>query len=166
MSRYRPPPPKSAPYITLEGHQALHAELKRLWKVERPEVTSKVSEAAAMGDRSENAEYIYGKKQLREIDARLRYLSKRLDVLNVVDRSPPDQSRVFFGAWVGLEDDAATKHEYRLVGPDEFDAETDYISIDSPMALALLKKQIDDKVVVAGTTYRITTIRYATDSAG
>ena len=166
MSRYRPPPPKSAPYITPEGHEALHAELKRLWKVERPEVTSKVSEAAAMGDRSENAEYIYGKKQLREIDARLRYLSKRLDVLNVVDRSPPDQSRVFFGAWVGLEDDAATRHEYRLVGPDEFDAETEYISIDSPMALALHKKQIGDEVVVAGTTYRITTIRYATDFAG
>ncbi|MCZ6657077.1 MAG: GreA/GreB family elongation factor, partial [Gammaproteobacteria bacterium] len=104
--------------------------------------------------------------QLREIDARLRYLSKRLDVLNVVDRSPPDQSRVFFGAWVGLEDDAATMHEYRLVGPDEFDAETEYISIDSPMALALLKKRIDDEIVVAGTTYRIATIRYATDSAG
>ncbi len=165
MSRYRAPKPKSSPYITPEGRDNLHAELKRLWRVERPQVTSKVSEAAAMGDRSENAEYIYGKKQLREIDARVRYLSKRLDVLNVVDRAPPDQSRVFFGAWVGLEERDGTRHEYRLVGSDEFDAAPEYISIDSPVATALLKKQLDDEVAVAGKTYRITAIRYTTDSA-
>jgi transcription elongation factor GreB len=165
MSRYRAPKPKSSPYITPAGRDNLHAELKRLWRVERPQVTSKVSEAAAMGDRSENAEYIYGKKQLREIDARVRYLSKRLDVLNVVDRAPPDQSRVFFGAWVGLEERDGTRHEYRLVGSDEFDAAPEYISIDSPVATALLKKQLDDEVAVAGKTYRITAIRYATDSA-
>ena len=165
MSRYRPPRPSAAPYITPAGHRVLHAELKRLWKVERPQVTSKVAEAAAMGDRSENAEYIYGKKQLREIDARVRYLSKRLDVLNVVDKAPPDKTRVYFGAWVGLETSDGSQHEYRLVGPDEFDAEPEYISIDSPMATALLKKQVDEEVAVAGKNYRITGIRYATDQA-
>src|SRR5690606_5568130 len=103
---YRPPRPRASPYITAEGFARLNAELKELWKVQRPAVTRKVSEAAAMGDRSENAEYIYGKKQLREIDARVRFLSKRLDELEVVDRPPPDQSRVFFGAWVTLEDEA------------------------------------------------------------
>ncbi|MEJ2090498.1 MAG: transcription elongation factor GreB [Gammaproteobacteria bacterium] len=148
MSRYRQPRPKSSPYITPEGHLRLAAELKHLWKVERPEVTRKVAEAAALGDRSENAEYIYGKKQLREIDARIGFLSRRLDELNVVDRPPPDTERIFFGAWVTLEDDAGHAYRYRLVGPDEFDAADDYISIDSPMARALLKKRTDDEIEI------------------
>ncbi|MDZ7669203.1 MAG: transcription elongation factor GreB [Gammaproteobacteria bacterium] len=148
MSRYRPPRPRASPYITPEGHQRLTAELKALWKEKRPEVTRKVAEAAAMGDRSENAEYIYGKKQLREIDARVRFLSKRLEELTVVDRPPPDTSRVYFGAWVTLEDESGETMRYRLVGPDEFDRAADYISIDAPMARALLKKRNGDEVHV------------------
>ena len=150
MSRYRPPRPRPSPYITPEGYARMSSELKDLWKVQRPQVTRKVAEAAAMGDRSENAEYIYGKKQLREIDARVRFLSKRLDELQVVDRPPPDQSRVFFGAWVTLEDEDGARVRYRLVGPDEFDRQAEYISIDSPVARALLKKQADDHVQVPG----------------
>jgi len=170
MSRYRPPRPRSSPYITPEGFARLNAELKYLWKKQRPEVTRKVAEAAAMGDRSENAEYIYGKKQLREIDARVRFLSKRLDELTVVDRLPPDTSRVFFGAWVTLEDERGSQRRYRLVGPDEFDRDPEYISIDAPMARALLKKQVDDEVQVQGQgetrSYWIVAIDYrgATDS--
>ena len=169
MTRYRPPRPRSSPYITPEGYARLNAELKTLWKEKRPEVTRKVAEAAAMGDRSENAEYIYGKKQLREIDARVRFLSKRLDELTVVDRLPPDTSRVFFGAWVTLEDEDGARHRYRLVGPDEFDRDPAYISIDAPMARALLKKQVDDEVEVQGhggaKSYWIVGIEYAsTDS--
>lgn len=146
MTRYRPPAPKSSPYITPEGYARLQAELKTLWKVTRPEVTRKVAEAAAMGDRSENAEYIYGKRQLREIDARIRFLSKRLDELKVVDRSPTDRTRIFFGAWATIESSAGARSRYRLVGPDEFDEASEYISIDSPMARALLKKQKGDEV--------------------
>lgn len=164
MSRYRPPRPRSSPYITAAGYARLHAELKHLWKETRPEVTRKVSEAAAMGDRSENAEYIYGKKQLREIDARVRFLSKRLDELTVVDRPPRDRERVFFGAWVTLEDDAGARHRYRLVGPDEFDAAPGYISIDSPMARALLSKRVDDEIEMsregAPRTYHVIGIEY------
>lgn len=148
MSRYRPPRPRASPYITPEGYQRLTAELKALWKEERPQVTRKVAEAAAMGDRSENAEYIYGKKQLREIDARVRFLSKRLEELTVVDRPPPDTSRVYFGAWVTLENESGEQVSYRLVGPDEFDRAAHYISIDAPMARALLKKRIGDEVHV------------------
>ena len=148
MSRYRPPRPRSSPYITRAGHDRLQNELKELWKVKRPEVTRKVSEAAAQGDRSENAEYIYGKKQLREIDARVRFLSKRLDELNVVDKPPRDPDQVFFGAWVTLEDAEGQTHRYRLVGPDEFDAAPGYISIDSPVARAQLKKRVDDEIEV------------------
>jgi transcription elongation factor GreB len=125
------------------------AELKDLWKVQRPEVTRKVAEAAAMGDRSENAEYIYGKKQLREIDGRVRFLSKRLDELQVVNRPPPDRDRIFFGAWVTLEDETGARLRYRLVGPDEFDMDPRYISIDAPLARALLKKQRDDEVLLS-----------------
>ncbi|HEX7037663.1 MAG TPA: transcription elongation factor GreB [Pseudomonadales bacterium] len=166
MSRYRPPRPRSSPYITPEGYARMNAELKELWKVKRPEVTRKVAEAAALGDRSENAEYIYGKKQLREIDARVRYLSRRLDELKVVDRAPPDQGRVYFGAWVTLEDEHGERVRYRLVGPDEFDREREYISIDSPVARALLKKQVDDEVHLPGPDGRrtcwIVEIRYET----
>ena len=134
--------------------------------MKRPEVTRKVSEAAAQGDRSENAEYIYGKKQLREIDSRIQFLSKRLDELVVVDRVPPDRSRVFFGAWVTVEDDSGAQHEYRIVGPDEFDATKGYISMDAPLARALLRKGLDDEVKVevpgGNKTYVIVDVRYET----
>jgi transcription elongation factor GreB len=132
-------------YITPEGHEKLKRELTRLWKVERPEVTRKVAEAAAMGDRSENAEYIYGKRQLREIDARVRRLSKRLDELVVVDRKPKDRDHVYFGAWVKLEDEDGRRVVYRIVGPDEIDPSKGHISIDSPVGRALLKKGCGDE---------------------
>lgn len=135
-------------YITPEGEQALRDELQFLWKVKRPEVTQAVREAAALGDRSENAEYIYGKKQLREIDRRVRFLSKRLDEVSVVDRLPEDRSRVFFGAWVTIEDEDGSEQEYRIVGADEFDLEKGYLSINSPLARALIGKYLDDEVSV------------------
>ena len=135
-------------YITPEGEQALRDELQFLWKVKRPEVTQAVREAAALGDRSENAEYIYGKKQLREIDRRVRFLSKRLDEVSVVDRLPEDRSRVFFGAWVTIEDEDGSEQEYRIVGADEFDLEKGYLSINSPLARALICKHLDDEVSV------------------
>ena len=160
MSRYRPPRPASSPYITLAGKQKLEAELKYLWKEKRPEVTRKVSEAAAMGDRSENAEYIYGKKQLREIDGRVRYLSKRLEALTVVTDLPPERDRIFFGAIVELEDQHGNAHRYRLVGPDEFDDAPEYISIDAPMARALLKKTAGDEVEVSATRYEVISVTY------
>jgi transcription elongation factor GreB len=142
----------------------MQAELKQLWKVTRPEVTRKVAEAAAMGDRSENAEYIYGKRQLREIDGRIRFLSKRLDTLKIVDRPPRDRSRIFFGAWVTLEDESGEHRRYRLVGPDEFDVAPEYISIDSPMARALLQKQVDDAVHLSlgpeSRTFHVVEISY------
>lgn len=136
-------------YITAEGQRALKDELHRLWSVQRPEVTRKVAEAAAMGDRSENAEYIYGKRQLRQIDSRVRFLSKRLEVLVVVDKPPADPSRVFFGAWVTLEDEDGAENTYRIVGADEFDPARHYISVDSPIARALLRKAVDDEVTVS-----------------
>ena len=135
-------------YITPEGEQALRDELQFLWKVKRPEVTQAVREAAALGDRSENAEYIYGKKQLREIDRRVRFLSKRLDEVSVVDRLPEDRSRVFFGAWVPIDDEDGSEQEYRIVGADEFDLEKGYLSINSPLARALIGKHLDDEVSV------------------
>lgn len=137
-----------AHYITPDGEQALREELQFLWKVKRPEVTQAVREAAAQGDRSENAEYIYGKKQLREIDRRVRFLGKRLDELTVVDRLPDDQSRVYFGAWVTVEDEAGDEQSYRLVGADEFDLGKGYLSINSPLARALVGKHLDDEVSV------------------
>jgi transcription elongation factor GreB len=148
MSRYRPPRARSSALITPQGQRRLSDELKYLWKVKRPEITRKVSEAAAQGDRSENAEYIYGKKALREIDSRIQFLSKRLDELVVVDRVPPDRSRVYFGARVTLEDDDGEQQRYRIVGPDEFDREPGFISIDSPVAKALLKKSRGDEIEV------------------
>lgn len=148
MSRWRPPAPRSAPYITLEGYERLNAELKFLWKEKRPEVTQAVKEAAAQGDRSENAEYIYGKKQLREIDRRIRYLSKRLDHIKVVDRAPEDTSHIFFGAWVTLADEDDQQRRYRIVGADEIDPARGYISIDAPLARQLLKKQVGDEITI------------------
>jgi len=149
MSRYRPPSKPSAPYITPQGRDNLQTELRHLSHTLRPEVTKALAAAAAEGDRSENAEYIYRKKQLREIDRRIRYLVKRLEVLKTVDQKPADQSRVFFGAWVELEDlDNGGMERYRLVGADEIDIERGWISVDSPMAKALLKKQEGDEVIV------------------
>src|SRR5688572_3371759 len=133
MSRYRPPSAPLAPYITPEGELALKDELHYLWKVERPKVTQSVTEAAAQGDRSENAEYTYGKKRLREIDRRVRFLRKRLDGMVIVERPPTDPRRVFFGAWVSVEDDDGNVARHRIVGPDEFDAAPGYISMDSPL---------------------------------
>jgi transcription elongation factor GreB len=127
-------------------------------------VTQAVQEAAAQGDRSENAEYIYGKRQLREIDRRVRFLRQRLDGMVIVGQPPSDSSRVFFGAWVTLEDDSGVEHEYRIVGPDEFDAAHGYISMDSPLGRALMRKGLDDevKVEVPGGTksYVIVAVRY------
>lgn len=163
MSRYRPPAPRGSKFITPEGARRLQEELDHLWRVLRPQVTQAVSEAAAQGDRSENAEYIYGKKQLREIDSRVRFLRQRLDGMTVVGAPPKDRSRVFFGAWVTLEDDAATV-EYRIVGPDELDPARRYISMDSPLGRALLRKALDEevKVEVPGgvKTYLIAAVRY------
>jgi len=138
-----------APYITPEGQKRLSEELSYLWKTKRPQVTQAVAEAAAMGDRSENAEYIYGKKQLRQIDARIRFLSKRLKELVVVDRIPDDTARIFFGAWVEVEDSKGNIFQYRIVGPDEFDPDRNFISVDSPMAKSLLRKEEGDEVVVS-----------------
>ena len=130
----------------------------------RPQVTQAVQEAAAQGDRSENAEYIYGKRQLREIDRRVRFLRQRLDGMVVVDQAPSDPSRVFFGAWVTLEDEAGQEVEYRIVGPDEFDAERGYMSMDAPLGRALMRKGIDDEVRVelpgGVKTYVIVSVRY------
>ncbi|RBP23457.1 transcription elongation factor GreB [Marinobacter pelagius] len=135
-------------YITPEGEQALRKELQYLWKEKRPQVTQAVREAAALGDRSENAEYIYGKKQLREIDRRVRFLSKRLEEVTVVDRLPEQRDKVFFGAWVTIEDEDGKEQTFRLVGADEFDLNKGYLSINSPMARALIGKHLDDEVSV------------------
>jgi transcription elongation factor GreB len=142
------PETSRANYITPEGEKRLRDELGWLLKVERPQVTRGVSDAAAEGDRSENAEYIYGKKRLREIDRRIRFLAKRLDVLTVVTDPPPQTGKIFFGAWVRLENEAGEESKYRLVGPDETDAAKGWISIDSPMGRALMGKREDDEVVV------------------
>jgi transcription elongation factor GreB len=148
MGRYRPPRKRGSRYITPEGEAALRAELHQLWKVERPQVTAAVHEAAKNGDRSENGDYIYGKKRLREIDSRVRFLNKRLDELQVVDRAPDDQSKVYFGAWVTLEDEDGDERRYRIVGPDEFDLKQNKLSMDSPMARSLLGRRLDDEVTV------------------
>jgi len=147
MGRYRPPAPRSSPYITQQGYQALQDELKALWK-RRTGVTKALTAAAAEGDRSENAEYIYRKKELREIDRRIRYLQKRLPDLTVVNAAPSDPACVFFGAWITLEDENGLEVTYRIVGADEFSPEKGWISMDSPMACALMKKTVDDEVQV------------------
>jgi len=142
MLRNRPPPPRSSQYITPAGERKLRQELDELWRVERPKVTQAVQEAAAMGDRSENAEYIYGKRRLREIDRRVRFLRKRLDGMVVVTTPPSRRDRVFFAAWVEISDDEALCRWHRIVGPDEFDDDPRYISMDSPMGKALLGKSL------------------------
>lgn len=135
-------------YATPEGARRLREELDTLWSVERPAVTRAVAEAAAQGDRSENAEYIYGKRRLREIDRRVRYLRGRLDGMKIVSEPPTDRGRVFFGAWVTIEEASGARRHHRIVGPDEFDREPGYISMDSPLGRALLGKRIGDTVEV------------------
>jgi transcription elongation factor GreB len=163
MSRWRPPQPKSSPYITAAGYQILESELKQLWE-RRKHVTTALSAAAAEGDRSENAEYIYRKKELREIDRRIHYLQKRLPALTVVTAKPDNQSQVFFGAWVTLETMSGEEVTYRIIGADEIDTSGGLISLDSPLAKALLKKHLDDEIVVRQgdqeNRYYIVAIRY------
>jgi transcription elongation factor GreB len=162
------PPAAKKSYITPEGAKKLRAELEQLWTIERPRVTQEVADAAAQGDRSENAEYIYGKRRLREIDRRVRFLSKRLDDVTVVNEPPTDPNRVFFGAWVTLEDEDGNEHTYRIVGPDESNVEKGWISMEAPVARALLGKRDGDDVLVrrpkGDITYTIIAIRY-TDPA-
>ena len=151
-------------YITPEGYRALQDELDELWRVERPRVTREVSLAAAQGDRSENAEYIYGKKRLREIDARVRFLSKRIDELTVVSTAPEQQAKVFFGAWVTLEDQSGEVVRYRIVGPDEFDPDKGWVSMDSPLGRAVLGCEEGDEVRVrrprGEALYTLAEVRY------
>ncbi|GAB2519420.1 transcription elongation factor GreB [Microbulbifer agarilyticus] len=164
MGRWRPPRPRGSRYITPEGAARMRAEVKQLWEVERPRVTQAVSDAAKLGDRSENADYIYGKKRLREIDSRVRFLTKRLEEITVVDRIPDDKDKVFFGAWVTLEDEDEKEVKYRIVGPDEFNVKEGLISMDSPVARALLGKKLDDEIEIqqheVWVTYYITEIEY------
>ena len=145
MGRYRPPAPKKSAYITARGMERLRQEEKALW-LRRRDVTRALAAAAAEGDRSENAEYIYRKKELREIDRRIRYLQKRLPDLKVVSGMPDNTGQVFFGAWVTIEDSEGEERSYRIVGPDEFDEKPGYISMDSPVARALMKRHLDDEV--------------------
>jgi len=164
VSRYRTPEKPGSQFITPAGAARLKSELDELWKVERPRVTQAVSEAAAQGDRSENAEYTYGKRRLREIDRRVRFLRKRLDGMTIVDKPPTDRSRVYFGAWVTLEDDDGKQTRHRIVGPDEFDMHPEYISMDAPLARALMRKALDEEVKVqlpgGERSYVIVTIEY------
>jgi transcription elongation factor GreB len=147
MSRWRPPQPKSSPYITAEGYKNLEIELREIW-TKRKGVTEALAAAAAEGDRSENAEYIYRKKELRGIDRRIGYLQKRMPSLTVVTKNPEDIDKVYFGAWVTLENDAGDEQIYRIVGADEINPKRNYISLDSPLAQALLKKSVDDEVII------------------
>ncbi|KIH84585.1 transcription elongation factor GreB [Pseudomonas batumici] len=152
MSRYRPPRTAGTALITPEGEARMRAELHELWHVRRPQVTQSVSEAAAQGDRSENAEYTYGKKMLREIDSRVRFLTKRLESLKVVGERPSDLNKVYFGAWVTIEDEDGKESRYRIVGPDELDLKQNLISIDSPLARALIGKALDAEIRVMTPT--------------
>lgn len=165
MGRYRPPRPKSSPYITAEGAAKMRSELRQLWKVERPQVTQVVHEAAKNGDRSENGDYIYGKRRLREIDSRVRYLTKRLEDATIVEDKPRDPSKVFFAAWVTVEDEETGEEQtYRLVGSDEIDPKLNWISIDSPMAQALIGKSVDEdanvKTPAGDRCFIVTAIKY------
>jgi len=168
VSRFRKTEPPGSKYATAEGARRLRDELDHLWKVLRPQVTRAVQEAAAQGDRSENAEYIYGKRQLREIDRRVRFLRKRLEGLVVVDRPPDDQSRVFFGAWVRLEDERGDETEFRIVGPDEIEPARRHVSMDSPLARALMGKRLDDEIRIdvpgGSKVYVIVDVRYETNT--
>ncbi len=168
MSRYRPPTAPGSKYITPEGAKRLRDELHELWRTERPRVTAAVAEAAAQGDRSENAEYTYGKKRLHEIDRRVRFLRKRLEGMVVVDFDSEsgrrDPNRIYFGAWVQLETAGGELRWYRLVGPDEFDMASNYVSMDSPLGRTLLGKRLDDEVTLGlptgAHTFTVTAISY------
>ncbi len=165
MSRWRPPAPASTAVITREGFERLREELNHLWKEQRPEVVKALAAAAAEGDRSENAEYTWRKKQLAGIDRRVRYLSKRLETLKVIETTPSDPTAVYFGAWVELEDlESGELARYRIVGPDETDAAQGWISIDSPLARALLGKRSDDEFEVelpgGRRGYALVSVRY------
>ncbi|MYM65064.1 transcription elongation factor GreB [Pseudomaricurvus sp. HS19] len=148
MGRWRPPRQRGSAYITPAGARALQEELTQLWKVERPQVTDAVHQAAKNGDRSENGDYIYGKRRLREIDSRVRFLSKRLEELTVVDRIPDERNKVFFGAWVTLVDEDDNETTYQIVGPDEFNVKAGKLSVDSPLARQLLGKYLDDEILL------------------
>jgi transcription elongation factor GreB len=149
MGRYRPPRIPGSFYITPEGEKALRQEVYQLWKIERPQVTATVHEAAKNGDRSENGDYIYGKRRMREIDSRVGFLTRRLDQLTVVDRIPDNRDKIFFGAWVTVEDNNGLETSYRIVGPDEFDLSLNKLSMDSPLAKALLGKSVDAEIIFA-----------------
>lgn len=163
MGRYRPPAPPSSCYITSPGFESLQNELSGLW-LKRREVTQALAAAAAEGDRSENAEYIYRKKELRGLDRRIRYLQKRLPQLKVVSTTPTDPALIYFGAWVTLETPTGEDVTYRIVGPDEIDPTRGWISMDAPMARALLKKTLDDEITIdaAGkpAVYRVLDVSY------
>jgi len=148
MGRWRPPRGRGSTYITPAGAKALQDELTQLWKVERPQITDVVHEAAKNGDRSENGDYIYGKRRLREIDSRVRFLTKRLDELTVVDRIPNDGNKVFFGAYITLIDEEDVQITYQIVGPDEFDVKAGKLSMDSPLAKQLMGKHLDDEIAL------------------
>ena len=164
MTRYRTPQAPGSRYSTPEGERRLRAELDELWRVQRPQVTRAVQEAAAQGDRSENAEYTYGKRQLREIDRRVRFLRKRLEGMVVVSRPPDDRGRIFFGAWVTVEDDHGEQQTFRIVGPDELDPARRYVSMDAPLSRALLGRRVDDEVTIevpgGRKAYVVVEIRY------
>jgi transcription elongation factor GreB len=147
-TRTRPDESKKPSYITREGYRRLEEEAHRLWTVERPKLTKAVAEAAAEGDRSENAEYIYGKRKLFEIDRRLQFLGKRLEVLTIVDRKPDQAGRVYFGAFVTLEDENGQRTTYQIVGPDETDTQGGCVSCEAPMGRALLGREVGDEVNV------------------
>ena len=164
MGRFRTPEPAGSKYITPAGARRLRAELEQLWREERPRVTQAVAAAAAQGDRSENAEYTYGKRRLREIDRRVRFLRQRLDGMVIVAQQPSDPRRVFFGAWVELEGQDGARLRHRIVGPDEFDMAPGYISMDSPLGRSLLRRRIDEEVTVetpgGDRIYAIVSIEY------
>jgi transcription elongation factor GreB len=164
MGRAPPREAAGSKYITPPGAQRLRAELDELWREERPRVTQAVAAAAAQGDRSENADYTYGKRRLREIDRRVRFLRRRLEGMVIVDQPPADPERVFFGAWVELEAEDGTRRRYRIVGPDEFDMAPGYISMDSPLGRALLRRRIEEEVTVetpvGSRLYLIVAIEY------
>lgn len=166
MARWKAPRPKSSPYITPAGYQRLELELKGLW-LKRKDVVAALSAAAAEGDRSENAEYIYRKKELRGIDSRIHFLQKRMPTLNIISEKPADRERIFFSAWVLLENDQGEELLYRIVGADEFEMNKCYISLDSPLARALLKKTFDDRVIIRNefqeTQYTVLDIQYGAE---
>ena len=146
MGRWRPPQARGSNYITRAGADRLQAELKQLWKVERPQVTEVVHQAALNGDRSENGDYIYGKRRLAEIDRRVRYLNQRLEEVTIVEDRPKDQSKVYFAACVTVASDDGKEQVYQIVGPDEFDLKHNKISMDSPLARALLGRSLNDQL--------------------